>query len=261
MLDYCYHTHTYRCGHADGKVEEYVLKAIEYGYKVIGFTDHLFIEGFVQPGIRGDYDELDDYINEINELKIKYKDQIEIKLGFECEYIPWLKDYYKYLLEEKGFDYLIVGQHLFLEEDRTYKWVGEYQDKYFALNKYVNHIIEAMSTGLFKYIAHPDMFVRMFSCFDEEITKQCERICEASLEYDIPLEINLGGIRGTRVFKPGQMNYANDTFFQIASKYGCKVIIGVDAHNPNDLAHITSLELGQKFVEDFKLNEIKRLEF
>ena len=260
MIDYSYHTHTYRCGHADGKEEEYVIAAINAGFKVIGFTDHIFIKGFVQPGIRGDYDELDDYIDTINKLKEKYKDQIEIRLGFESEYAPHLRDYYKYLLEEKGVDYLINGQHLFLEPDNSFLWVGQYE-KYFALNKYVDYLIEAMASGYFKYTAHPDLFVRMFSEFDEEITRQCERLCEASLKYDIPLEINLGGIRGTRVFKPGQMNYANETFFQIVSKYGCKVIIGIDAHSPNDLSHKESIEKGQEFVTKFNLNEIKRLDF
>lgn len=261
MIDYSYHTHTYRCGHADGTEEEYVLAAIEAGYKVIGFTDHMFIENFIQKGIRGDFSELDDYVNTINNLKEKYKGKIEIRLGFECEFAPVLKNYYKFLLEEKGFDYLIIGQHLFLEEDYSYRWLMDHQDKYFALNKYVNWIIEGMSTGMFKYIAHPDLFVRMFPCFDEEIARQCERICEASLKYDIPLEINLGGIRGTRVFKPGRMNYANEEFFKIASRYGCKVIIGIDAHSPNDLTHFESLKKGEEFVTKFELNEIKRLDF
>ena len=30
MIPYCYHTHTYRCGHAEGD-EEYVLDAIAAG--------------------------------------------------------------------------------------------------------------------------------------------------------------------------------------------------------------------------------------
>ena len=32
-----YHTHTYRCGHAIGTDEEYVLAAIEKGFKENGF--------------------------------------------------------------------------------------------------------------------------------------------------------------------------------------------------------------------------------
>ena len=34
------HTHTYRCGHAEGTEEEYVLAAIENGYVKLGFSDH-----------------------------------------------------------------------------------------------------------------------------------------------------------------------------------------------------------------------------
>lgn len=34
------HTHTYRCHHAKGTDEEYVIKAIENGYDLIGFSDH-----------------------------------------------------------------------------------------------------------------------------------------------------------------------------------------------------------------------------
>ena len=44
------HTHTYRCHHASGKDEEYVIKAIQNGYDLMGFSDHapyLFPNGYV----------------------------------------------------------------------------------------------------------------------------------------------------------------------------------------------------------------------
>ena len=39
-MDYNYHTHTARCGHAVGEDEEYVKRAIECGIKYMGFSDH-----------------------------------------------------------------------------------------------------------------------------------------------------------------------------------------------------------------------------
>ena len=39
-MNYNYHTHTYRCGHATGNEEEYILFAIENGIKYMGFADH-----------------------------------------------------------------------------------------------------------------------------------------------------------------------------------------------------------------------------
>ena len=35
-----YHTHTYRCMHACGSDEDYVISAIKGGYQVLGFSDH-----------------------------------------------------------------------------------------------------------------------------------------------------------------------------------------------------------------------------
>lgn len=35
-----YHTHTTRCGHAEGTEEEYILTALRCGFKVLGFSDH-----------------------------------------------------------------------------------------------------------------------------------------------------------------------------------------------------------------------------
>ena len=48
-----YHTHTTRCGHAEGTEEEYILTALRCGFKVLGFSDHTpwayATPGFVSP--------------------------------------------------------------------------------------------------------------------------------------------------------------------------------------------------------------------
>ena len=73
-----YHTHTFRCGHAsDFSDEEYVVSAINNGFEVLGFSDHIMLPGISQPRIRGDYSLLDDYVNSINTLKEKYKNTIK----------------------------------------------------------------------------------------------------------------------------------------------------------------------------------------
>ena len=114
-LDYCFHSHTSRCGHAKGEDEQYVIEAINAGIKTLGFSDHVFLPGKHQPGVRGDYSKLEDYKNSVSSLKEKYKNDINIYLGFECEYFDEFVDYYKSLLEKEGFDYLILGQHFFMD--------------------------------------------------------------------------------------------------------------------------------------------------
>lgn len=53
-------------------------------------------------------------------------------------------------------------------------------------------------------------------------------LLETALERDIPLECNLLGIRDNR-------HYPAHRFFRLAAEYGCKVILGVDAHDPDAL--------------------------
>lgn len=92
-----YHTHTTRCYHASGKDEEYVKAAIKAGIKELGFSDHTpwHYDSSFKATMRMPENQLDGYIESILSLKEKYKDQISILVGLECEYfekyIPWLK--------------------------------------------------------------------------------------------------------------------------------------------------------------------------
>ena len=91
-----FHTHTSRCGHATGSDEEYVLEAIKAGIKKLGFSDHVPWPTCPQPGIRMNEDLLENYVKSITFLKNKYKDQIEIHLGFEAEVVDQYMPYYKW---------------------------------------------------------------------------------------------------------------------------------------------------------------------
>ena len=46
---------------------------------------------------RMDMEELDEYLETLFALKEKYKNQIEVKIGFEVEYLPKYFDFYKSL--------------------------------------------------------------------------------------------------------------------------------------------------------------------
>mgnify|MGYP004576416305 CR=1 FL=1 len=48
MIRNNYHTHTFRCGHAIGNDEEYVLEAIALGLNTLGFSDHVMLPNVKQ---------------------------------------------------------------------------------------------------------------------------------------------------------------------------------------------------------------------
>lgn len=85
-----YHTHTWRCRHADGTEREYVERAIEGGLKILGFSDHSpypFPEGY-DSGMRMRLDQVEGYVDTVLALKKEYDKDIEIHLGLETEYFP-----------------------------------------------------------------------------------------------------------------------------------------------------------------------------
>ena len=260
MIDYCYHTHTYRCGHAIGKEEEYVIAAIQKGIKVLGFTDHVFLPDLEQNGMRGSFMELDDYIYTIKGLQRKYADKIEIHLGFECEFGEQYEDYYHYLKEIKGIEYLILGQHLFFEgEDLV--WLSRYGTPEEMLEHYVEVLISAMKTGLFTYIAHPDMCLRFFKKITPFVEAHIRKICEAAEYYEIPLEINMGGMRNCRRDPTSEyLKYPCEEFFKIASEYRCQFIVGLDSHNPADFSTSDNdFAYAEEILNKYNLRHITRL--
>ena len=229
-LEYCYHTHTTRCGHAVGEDEEYVKKAIEFGIKRLGFSDHVFYpEGYEQPGIRGSIKQLDDYINSIKYLKEKYKDKIDIKIGFEAEFSRKFVDFYRFLLQEK-VDYLIMGQHCY-EADGSLHWYTRQDSPIEDIKKYVDDVIEGLRIGLFKYLAHPDLFMMSQGSWNEDLERESRRLLKACEELEIPVELNLCGMR-RRNYNEVNYSYPNINFYNLVKDYKIKVVLGFDVHNP-----------------------------
>ena len=60
-----YHTHTKRCKHGKGNVNDFVNFAIANNFEVIGFTDHVPFKDNRMDFCRMFYSELDEYISEI----------------------------------------------------------------------------------------------------------------------------------------------------------------------------------------------------
>jgi histidinol-phosphatase (PHP family) len=261
LIDYCYHTHTNRCGHAYGSDEEYIIEAIKRGFKVIGFSDHIFYPGLSQPGIRGEYSLLEDYLTSINYLKTKYKDQIEIHLGFESEYYSQFHNYYQELLDSEKISYLLLGQHHRLIDNQFDIYYGRTNDPD-VIKEYRDAVIEAMATGLFINFVHPDLFMAGYKRgFDETAIGVSHDIVKAAVKYDIVLELNLGGIRGHGFVKLGseyRYRYPYEPFWEIVSRYPVKVNVGIDAHSPNDFSD-ERIKILLKIIDKYKLNHIHRL--
>ena len=257
-----YHTHTYRCGHAFGQDEEYVIKAIENKFEILGFSDHVFLPSFSQRHIRGDYELLNDYLISLTKLKVKYSDKIKILKGFECEGLPMYFDYYKELLNKQLADYLILGNHLSLDDKLNIKSFFYFCENEEKIDEYVETSIKALETKLFKVFAHPDLFLGYIANFDDHIKDKCYELINCAIKLDIPLEINMGGMRQPyfEYQNKRRVKYPTDFFFNLVEKTKANVIIGVDAHSPYDLDYKNVKFLNHFLDKHKKLNLIEKLD-
>ena len=248
-----YHTHTYRCNHATGVEEDYIKRAISCGVKIMGFSDHApisFTDKY-NTGWRVPVDKAQEYVDTINALKEKYKDQIEIYVGFEMEYYPeFFSQMFEYV-KSLGAEYLILGQHyLGKEGDGRLHCAGKGHTGD-SITEYVDLVIDGMKTGKYVYLAHPD--VLGYEGNDELWEKEMTRLCMAAKELKIPLEINCLGIRDHR-------SYSRESFYKIAGEVGNEMIIGFDAHDVMSAYDEYSLEKIKEFKEKYNLNIIEKIE-
>lgn len=251
-----YHTHTYRCNHATGTEEDYVISAIKNNIICLGISDHSPYPDD-RLNFRMMYSELLEYLSIIDKLKLKYKNKITIYKGLEIEFDPFSMDYYHYLLNDFKVDYLALGQHVFFHNG---KFSGSFDltstDQYVS---YANTIASAFETGFFKFLCHPDVIFINNLPWDENCEKACNIIIEAAQKHNMILELNASGFRkGLKDYCDGERySYPHIAFWRKVSKTNIKVLVNSDCHAPEDVwddnmdkAYVFARELGLNLVYD-----------
>ncbi|MBI9008604.1 MAG: histidinol-phosphatase [Tenericutes bacterium] len=251
-----YHTHMYLCRHAKGTTEDYVLQAINYGFKQIGMSDHAPWKELALRSERMYLKDYQKYLQGLAEVKKKYSDQIKIDTGLEIEYFKFKDKYYQDFL--KDVDYLVLGQH-YIEMNGKLRSI--YKIKTLEeLTVYKDTIIEAINTGYFKFIAHPDIFLFQQKELSKEVLDLCEEIIIAAKEKNIPLEINANGIRKGSFTIDGELRYRypREEFFELVRKHDATCLISSDAHKP-ELLYDEAVEIAVKFSRRLKLRVVEEL--
>ena len=279
MQKFNYHSHTYRCGHADldMKDEEYVLEYIKMGFKKVAFTDHCPQKNKIdkRPNMRMDYNQKEGYVSSINKLKEKYANQIEIESGYEIEYLPGEEENLKELKRE--VDKIILGQHFVYDDDKKLKIFGKENDiTNEELIRYAEYLDKAMELGIPDIIVHPDVYMLNRNEFGVAEAKVAEMICKSAEKYNIPLEINMAKVFNYSYYENKDFDnlpidkqkemlskvlYPCRGFWEIATKYDIKVLYGIDVHHrgqiskANDLIKLTEQVIGKDIIN--KLEFIK----
>lgn len=253
------HTHTARCGHAEGLDIQYIHSAMDAGIKLLGFSEHIPYVEMRLPNCRMFYEQKEEYLQSIRTLKEQFKDQIEIKVGYEIEFTEDHLDYLKQM--QKECDYMILGQHC--------KTIGYEYDCYCSDEDvlfYTEQIEKALENNLVSVIAHPDYYMLGRRSLSKVCLEAAHRIARASIQYDIPLEINLNGFRyGKKAYRINEKlemryPYPFKEFWQIVASYGCEVLYGWDAHTPIAFLEEDRIDLAKEILKDIPLRFIEGIE-
>lgn len=237
-----YHTHHARCGHAVGTLEEYVLRGIEIGLQQIGLSDHMPLlhvdPATYYPEMAMPMEELPRYVEECFLLKDKYRDQIDVRIGMEADYIEGYEEQISSLIEAYPWDYVIGSVHFLGEWDvtdfrQTHEWEG--RDRLVVYKRYYDAVQKAVRTGFYDYIGHIDVIKRFGFYPPAEQTPEVEALELLTLQtvrhHDMAIELNASGLR-----MPCAEMFPGRRMLEASFELGIPLTIGSDAHQPERLS-------------------------
>jgi histidinol-phosphatase (PHP family) len=220
------HNHTTLCNHATGSMEEYILKAIELGIDIYGFSEHAPIKNF-DDGYRLILKDKDLYENSIKKLQEKYQDKIKILLGYEVDYLKG--DYLLDDIKNANVDYFIGSIHYLGDWGfDNPEFIGNYQNKDIdqVWEEYFEAVKQMVETKLFHIVGHLDL-IKIFKYFP---TKNIKSIAKEALEEikktNMAIEINTSGFR-----KPIKEQYPSAELLTMAYELDIPITFSSDAHS------------------------------
>ena len=242
-----YHTHCSLCdGIADP--ETIVLKAIEKGFDILGFSSHSPLEG---EEWTLSVDGVEEYVRQISVLKDNYRDRITLLVGMERDFLP--VDPVWPVREWKGIklDYVIGSVHaIWVEaEKRFYSIDGPEGDVTYLINSvyggdprkmveaYYDALTLMVSRETMDFVGHLDVVKkrnRSMGFLNEDESwyqNKVEQVLDRIAEKGLRIEINTGGIsRGaTDDFYPSR------PVLKRCFLKGIPIVINSDSHDPEHL--------------------------
>ncbi len=258
------HNHTPRCNHAVGTMNEYVEQAIQKGIDIFGFSDHAPMS--FDPKYRMSLNEADEYEKEVKELADKYKDQINILLGYEVDFLP---NHLEERILQAPVDYLIGSVHFIPKDGNLWgfdnpEFIGEYKnadiDKIWQ--DYFDAIEAMAKSGLFQIVGHLDL-IKVFNFKSKkDVRLIAQKALEAIKKSGMAIEISSAGLR-----KPVGEPYPSKELLEVAYELDIPITLASDAHAPQqvgqNMSSIETLakEIGYDKVAVFRQKELELLDF
>lgn len=237
MIDY--HIHTSLCNHARGRMEDYVLKAIERGLSEICFMDHLTLIGEGSANTMSPK-EVPLYFYAIQRLKDKYKKKLAIRSGLEVDFEESMIDQITKITQKYNFDaiggsvHFSEGLNLASRKSREKVMAG---DAVSICRSYIDKLGRMLDFDFFDIICHIDLpkkfMGKAFSIYPDIIP-----VLVKAADKKKAVEINTSGF-----YQPCAEFYPELPILEECNKIGVAITLGSDAHSPEETGRDINLAL------------------
>jgi histidinol-phosphatase (PHP family) len=217
--------------------ERYRAAANERGIAELGVSEHVYrftqvLDVWAHPFWRANAsDDIDEYCAFVRE-------QTDLRLGIEADFVPGAEDRMANLLQARNFDYVVGSVHFLRDgavdmDDYSVWQSGRSAEDIWR--RYFESVGEAARSGLFDILAHPDLVKYWSSHRDNrqpegDLRYYYEPAIEAIAETGIAVELSTAGLR-----KPVGEMYPAPVFLEMCLDAGAPVALSSDAHRPEDV--------------------------
>ena len=238
-----YHLHL-RPDDADATTERYFTQdnvaryravATERGIAELGVSEHIYrfhqaLEVWRHPfWERYAIDDVDAYCEFVRE-------QTDLRLGIEADFVPGAEDRMVNLLSSRDFDYVVGSVHFIREgavdmDDYSVWDAGRSVEEIWR--RYFETIGEAARSGMFDVLAHPDLvkvWGRERPLPEGDLRRYYELAMDGIAESGIAIEVSTAGLR-----KRVQELYPAPAFLEMCLEAGAPVALSSDAHRPEEI--------------------------
>ena len=222
--------------YSPANADRYRAAAAERGIAELGCAEHVYrfaqaLEVWQHPLWRESaHDDIDAYAGFVRE-------QTDLRLGIEADFIVGREDRMAALLEGRDWDFVVgsvhfVGEHA-VDHDGYEVFDHRSQRPDELWRRYFTTLGEAARSGMFDILAHPDL-VKMWGSRrpvpEGDLRRFYDLAMDGIAESQIAVEVSTAGLRK----HVGEI-YPAPAFLELCLEAGCPVALSSDAHVPGDV--------------------------